>query len=149
MNKLSPDEQCPDCGRFANRGVSIDAVIVRDKEVLLVKRGIEPYEGYWALPGGYVEWDESTEETVKREVNEETGLHVTGVKLVGVYSSPDRHPKQVINVLYIARVADGDPKASDDAEEVAWFSVHALPENMAFDHRQEITDALGLLATHG
>src|SRR3989338_7876697 len=100
MQELKRYEQCPHCGRFANRGISIDAVIIIDNKVLLIQRGVEPYKGYWGTPGGYVDWDESTEETVKREVKEEVGLDVTEAKLVGVYSSPTRHQKQVINIVY-------------------------------------------------
>jgi 8-oxo-dGTP diphosphatase len=145
MIKLTRDEQCPHCGRFSNRGLSIDAVIIKDDNILLIQRGVEPNKGFWGTPGGYVEWDESTEETVKREVKEETGLSVVGTKLVGVYSSPKRHPKQVVNILYIAEVEDGEPKASDDAQDIRWFSIHELPQQMALDHKQNITDALKLL----
>lgn len=145
MINLPRNEACPHCGRFANRGISIDAVIIKDGKVLLVQRGVEPNKGRWGTPGGYVEWDESTEDTVKREVKEETGLTVMGVKLVGVYSDPDRHPKQVINIVYLAEVGDGGPVAGDDAEAVEWFALNALPEEMALDHRQNIQDAQHLL----
>lgn len=88
MNQLSKNEPCPHCGRFANRGVSIDAVILKNEEVLLIKRGVEPNKGFWGTPGGYVEWDESAEDAATREVKEETGLNVQNLKLVGVKSSP-------------------------------------------------------------
>ena len=61
MKPLKIDEQCPNCGRYANRGVSIDAVIIKDNHILLIQRGVEPNKGYWGTPGGYVGWDESTE----------------------------------------------------------------------------------------
>jgi 8-oxo-dGTP diphosphatase len=141
MTNLKRDEVCPHCGRFANRGVSVDAVIIKDDRVLLIQRGVEPNKGFWGTPGGYVEWDESTEDTVRREVEEETGLKVKRVRLIGVYSLPDRHPKQVINVLYIAEVEDDEPKAGDDAQDIRWFLLDSLPEQMALDHRQNIADA--------
>lgn len=141
MSELSRNEPCPECGRFANRGVSVDAVILQNEKVLLVKRGVEPNKGFWATPGGYVEWDESTEDAAKREVKEETGLNVQSLQLVGVYSSPDRHPKQVINVLYLAGVEQGEPIPGDDAEAVEWFGIDDLPEQMALDHKQNIIDA--------
>ncbi len=142
---LKKDEQCPHCGRYANRGVSIDAVIIKDSQVLLIQRGVEPNKGFWGTPGGYVSWDESAEETVKREVKEETGLEVIETKLVGVYSSPSRHPKQVINIVYLTKVKDGEFKHSDDAMDAKWFSLDELPAQMALDHKQNIQDARKLL----
>lgn len=145
MDQLPKDQPCSHCGRYANRGVSIDAVIIKDDKVLLVQRGVEPNKGFWGVPGGYVGWDESSEGTVKREVKEETNLEVTDVKLVGVYSSPTRHPKQVINIVYLVSVKDGNLKHGDDALDTKWFFLSELPDPMALDHRQNIQDAMKLL----
>ena len=120
-------------------------LLLRTTYILLIQRDVEPNKGSWGTPGGYVEWDETTEETVKREVKEETGLDVTETHLVGVYSSPHRHPKQVINVVYLAKVGEGDIKHGDDAMEARWFSLEELPEQMALDHKKNITDARKLL----
>lgn len=98
--KLNNSEPCSVCGRYANRGVSIDAVIVRLGQILLIQRGVEPDKGFWGTPGGYVGWDESAEETVIREAKEETNLDVEKAKLVKVSSDPKRHPKQVINLPF-------------------------------------------------
>lgn len=137
----SHKDPCPECGQYKNRGVSVDGIIIRDNKILLIKRGNEPFKGYWALPGGYVDWNESTEEAVAREVLEETGLKVNSCELIGVYSSPNRHPKQVINVAY--RVATtGEPKAADDALEFKWCSIDDLPAELAFDHKKIIADCL-------
>lgn len=144
MSNLSRNEVCPHCGRYANRGVSIDAVIMKDDSVLLVQRGVEPDKGLWGTPGGYVEWDESVEDTVKREVKEETGLTVTNVRLVEVLSKPERHPKQVINILYLVEVDDGQPVADDDVDDVKWFNLNDLPEKMALDHEQSVKRAVKL-----
>ena len=65
----------PQPDKYVNRGVSVDGVIIRDNKILLIKRGNEPFKGFWALPGGYVDWNESTEEAVAREMMEETGLN--------------------------------------------------------------------------
>jgi ADP-ribose pyrophosphatase YjhB (NUDIX family) len=145
MNTLPRNQRCPECGRFDNRGVSIDAVIIHNGKVLLIKRGVEPNKGYWGTPGGYVEWDESAEETVKREVKEEINLDVTNVQLVTVSSSPKRHPNQVINIVYLVSVKDGELKHGDDALDAKWFSLDLLPDPMALDHKQNITDAKRLL----
>lgn len=143
--ELKNNEQCPDCGRYANRGVSIDAVIVKDGKILLIKRGSEPYKDHWALPGGYVEWDESIEMAVRREIKEEINTEVVELRLIGVYSKPDRHPNQVINMAYLVTI-EGEPMAGDDAKEIKWTSLTELPEELAFDHRQIINDGLtGLL----
>jgi ADP-ribose pyrophosphatase YjhB (NUDIX family) len=138
------NQPCPSCNRFANRGVSVDAVIVRDNKVLLIQRGVEPDKGSWGVPGGYVGWDESTEDAVKREVKEETNLDVDNIKLVGIYSDPKRHPKQVINIVYLVR-ANGELEHGDDAENAKWVLLDELPEQMALDHRQSIEDARRLL----
>lgn len=146
MAELSRADPCPHCGRFANRGISIDAVIIKGDRILLVKRGIEPFKDFWATPGGFIEWDESAEQAVAREVMEETGMTVTSARLVGAYSSPDRHPRQVINLLHVAEVAEGSPVAGDDAVDVQWFTFDSLPDELAFDHKQNILDAQKFLA---
>lgn len=143
--ELKNNEPCLSCGRYANRGITIDAVIVRDNKILLIKRGAEPFKDFWALPGGYVEWDETVEETVKREVAEETGLVVKSLEMIGVYSNPDRHPKQCIDVAFAveglpAEEAEGIT-AGDDAVEIGWFDVDNLPP-LAFDHEKIIKDYL-------
>lgn len=147
MHHLNHSEPCPDCGRFANRGLTIDAVIIKDGKLLLVKRGAEPFKGFWATPGGFVEWDETVEDAVAREVKEETGLTVKRTKLVGVFSSPSRHPKQVITIFYLAETEDGTAIAGDDADDVQWFALDNLPEQLAFDHEQLIAASLELEQT--
>jgi 8-oxo-dGTP diphosphatase len=127
--------------------VSIDAVIIKDGKVLLIQRGAEPNKGFWGTPGGYVGWDETLEDTVKREVKEETGLDVVKTILIGVYSSPSRHPKQVINVVYATEIKDGEIKYGDDATDAKWFSIDSLPKPMALDHRQNIQDTVKVLSS--
>ncbi len=124
--------------------VTVDAIIVDQGSVLLIKRRREPFEGKWALPGGFVEYGETTEEAVKRETAEETGLRVQVERLVGVYSDPDRDPRgHSITVAYLCNVVGGEEKAGDDAREVRWYQVEKLPD-LAFDHRRIIEDALDM-----
>jgi len=137
----STPNPCPECSQYKNRGVSVDGLVTRDNKILLIKRGHDPFKGFWALPGGYVDWNESTEEAVAREVMEETGLEVNSCELIGVYSSPSRHPKQVNNIANRV-VTTGEPKASDDAEEFQWCSLNDLPAELAFDHKKIIADCL-------
>ncbi len=141
MEELPKNQPCPYCGRWANRGVSMDAVIIKDNKILLIQRGVEPNKGFWGTPGGYVDWDESVEDVVRREVKEETNLDVTNMKLVGVYSDPSRHPKQVINLVHLVDVADGELQHGDDTADAKWFDLNNLPEQMALDHKKNISDA--------
>jgi len=138
MDNLPNNKPCPHCGRYNNRAVTIDAVVVHADKVLLIKRGSEPFKEYWALPGGHVDWDETLEETVKREVKEELGVEVTNLKQIGIYSDPKRHPKQAINVAYGVAIA-GIINTGDDAKEYRWFNLDELPE-LAFDHKKIIED---------
>jgi 8-oxo-dGTP diphosphatase len=69
-------------------------------------------------------------------------LDVNDIRLVGVYSTPQRHPKQVINLLYLVEIKEADVKFADDAVDAKWFSLDSLPKKIAFDHKQNIKDAL-------
>lgn len=134
-------QRCSCCGRYPSRPLSIDALIVRNNEILLIKRAIEPYRGFWALPGGHVDWDETVKEAVIREVKEETNLDVKALKLLGVYSKPERHPNQSVAISYITDT-QGVAHAGDDAKDVDFFPLDNLPENLAFDHKEIIGDYL-------
>lgn len=128
--------------------LTADCVVVRHRaEVLLVRRGNEPYKGCWALPGGFMEMDESIERCAVRELMEETGLAADEkqLRLVGVYSAPGRDPRgRTVTAAYLIDVED-DPQATagDDAAEVRWWPVSALPP-LAFDHAEIIAAALAL-----
>lgn len=112
---------------------------------MLIQRGVEPFQGYWATPGGHLDWDETAEEGLRREVREETGLEVTSERLIGVKSSPSRHPLQVIGLFYLVEVDDVKTlKSGDDAVAFQWFGFNELPEVMAFDHKQNVLDAIKL-----
>lgn len=139
MKSIPHNEPCPDCGRFANRGMTIDALIVRDNKILLIKRGAEPFKGYWGTPGGYADWDEDLTKTVEREVREELGVDAHVKKLLGIYSKPARHPKQAMAAAFVIEV-DGEAVAGDDAVECQWFNLDKLPERLAFDHAKIIED---------
>lgn len=114
------------------------------REVLLVRRGNEPFRGCWALPGGFMEMDETIEHCAVRELQEETGLDVaeSELRLVGVYSTPGRDPRgRTVTAAYALHVPAGTRAAAgDDAAEVRWWPLAALPP-LAFDHAQIIADA--------
>lgn len=113
--------------------------------VLLVERRYDPYQGCWALPGGFVEQDEDLEDAARRELLEETGVVVGHLNEVGAFGKPGRDPRgRTISIVYSAFV-DGErvmPIAGDDAAKAAWFPVEGLP-TLAFDHALILDRVLG------
>jgi 8-oxo-dGTP diphosphatase len=123
----------------------VDVIIPSERGVVLIRRRSEPFEGRWALPGGFVEVGETVEEAAYREAAEETGLAVEVARLVGVYSDPERDPRgHNVSVAFLARVLSGDLVAATDASEVAVLDPSSV--ELAFDHRKIIEDALSLEA---
>ena len=123
----------------------VDVIIPSERGVVLIRRGNDPFEGRWALPGGFVEVGETLEEAAYREAAEETGLAVEVARLVGVYSDPERDPRgHNVSVAFLARVLSGDLVAATDASEVAVVDPSSV--ELAFDHRKIIEDALNLEA---
>jgi 8-oxo-dGTP diphosphatase len=120
----------------------VDVVIPSERGVVLVRRGSEPYEGQWALPGGFVEVGETVRQAAVREAAEETGLAVEVSRLVGVYSEPDRDPRgHNVSVAFLTRVLSGQMQAASDAAEVDVLDPADV--ELAFDHGRIIADALG------
>lgn len=111
---------------------------------MLIRRRNPPYAGHWALPGGFVEYGETVEEAVLREVQEETGLNVKIQGIIGVYSEPDRDPRgHTVTICYMAYKSGGELKADTDATEVSIFKLNdALKLDLAFDHHDIMKDAL-------
>ena len=120
----------------------VDVVVPSEGgRVLLIRRVSDPYEGQWALPGGFVEVGETLEAAAAREAEEETGLKVEIVRLVGVYSDPDRDPRgHNVSCAYFARSTEGEPSAASDAAEASFLDPSTL--ELAFDHEKIISDAL-------
>lgn len=122
--------------------LTVDGIIIKNDSILLIKRKNYPFEGKWALPGGFVEYGETTEEAVIREILEETGLETKINRLSGVYSDPNRDPRgHTISVVYILDVLGGNVKGGDDASEAKFFQEKQLPE-LSFDHDKIIKDYL-------
>jgi 8-oxo-dGTP diphosphatase len=120
----------------------VDVVIPSEEGVVLIRRAGDPFEGRWALPGGFVEVGETVEAAATREAAEETGLAVELARLVGVYSDPERDPRgHNVSVAFLARVVGGDLVAATDAAEVAVLDPDSV--ELAFDHRSIIADAVG------
>lgn len=132
--------------RYPHPSVTTDCVIFgfdgTRLQVLLVKRGIDPYKGKWAFPGGFVKMDESCEEGALRELREETGLTGAYIEQFHTFSDPNRDPRErVITVAYYALVRIQDVKAGDDASKAEWFALDKVPQ-LAFDHDRILRAAL-------
>ena len=133
---------------YARPAVAVDLIVIRcpdsaENELLLIRRGQDPFRGCWALPGGFVEENETLEQAAVRELQEETSVEV-GMHCVSqfkAYSAVDRDPRtRVISVVFWAKIADhGQVEAGDDAAEAKWFRMGELPE-LAFDHPKIITE---------
>lgn len=127
---------------YKSPSLAVDGVIIKDNQILLIRRKNDPYKDKWAMPGGFVEYGERTEDAVLREVKEETGLEAKIGQLVGVYSDPKRDPrKHVVSITYLLKDISGTEKGGDDAKEARWWNINRLPE-LAFDHKYIISDAL-------
>ncbi len=140
-----------DASKYERPSVTVDVIMMslrqRDLQVLLVKRRSWPYEGMWAIPGGFVNMDESLENAAKRELQEETDVQDVYLEQLYTFGDPGRDPRtRVITVVYFA-LLDSDRlqvKAADDAADVGWFSVYNLPP-LAFDHDKILEYALNRL----
>ncbi|MDD2665479.1 MAG: NUDIX hydrolase [Methanocellales archaeon] len=120
--------------------LTVDAIILCNHKIVLIKRKNPPYENYYALPGGFVEKGETVEQALIREAKEETGLDVEILKLVGVYSDPNRDPRgRVVSLCYLTK-GIGKLAFGSDSIEAALFDISELPE-LAFDHAKMIADA--------
>ena len=126
--------------QYPHPALTVDIVIftIRDGrlQLLLIRRGGEPYRGNWALPGGFVEMDEGLEQAARRELEEETGVSAAYLEQLYTFGRPDRDPRErVITVAYYALIPSDklQLRAASDAEAVGWFAMDNLPE-LAFDH---------------
>lgn len=133
--------------RYPRPAVTVDAIVMAaGNQLLLIRRKKDPYAGMWALPGGFMDMNETLEEACSRELYEETGLKLPQMKQFRVFDAPDRDPRQrTLSVVHFANV-DYPMKANggDDASEARWFPVDQLPD-LAFDHSEIISCFLSVL----
>lgn len=135
--------------KYPHPSVTTDCVIFgfdgTQLNVLLIERGIEPFKGKWAFPGGFLRMDESAEEGAYRELLEETSLKGAYIKQFHAYSDPERDPRErVITIAYYALVRLREVKAGDDAAKAKWFALDEVP-SLAFDHEKILRDAISEL----
>ncbi len=125
---------------YKKPSLTVDGAVVKNNEILLIKRKNNPFKNKWALPGGFVEYNENVEDAVIREIKEETGLNTKIKKLVGVYSDPNRDPRgHTVTIVFSLELLDGNLKGSDDAVDAKFFDFNNLPD-LAFDHDKIIRD---------
>ena len=134
------------CYKYPHPAVTTDCVIFgfdgNDIMVLLIERGIEPYKGKWAFPGGFLNMDVTAAEGALRELKEETGLENAYIEQFNTYSEPDRGPRErVITIAHYALVRIQEVKGGDDAAKAQWFPIDEVPQ-LAFDHDKILRDAM-------
>ena len=132
------------CYEYPRPAVTADIVVIKtlenQRQVLLIERKHPPFEGMWALPGGFMNMDETLEQAAPRELQEETGI--TGVELeqIHTFSKVDRDPRhRTITTVFIGYANENtpEPEAGDDAAKARWFPLENLP-SLAFDHSEVI-----------
>jgi 8-oxo-dGTP diphosphatase len=130
-----------------NPALAADCVVFDPQErLLLIRRKNPPFEGRYALPGGFVEYGETTEQAAARELLEETGLRAVTLELIGVYSDPARDPRgHMVSIAYLVRVEAFAPQADDDAAH-AEFVADWQDQALAFDHSTIATAGKALQA---
>src|SRR5438046_3520781 len=128
--------------QYPRAALTVDCVVFGYDEgelkLLLIERGLEPFKGRWALPGGFVRVDETLDDAARRELVEETGLKKVFLEQLYTFGTVDRDPRErVVSVAYFALVnlAEHPATGASDASEAAWFSV-ARPPALAFDHAE-------------
>ena len=123
--------------------MTVDIFIYNENhEFILIQRKNPPFKDSWALPGGFVDYGETTEDAAIREAKEETSIDVELERLFNVYSDPARDPRRhTVSIVYLAHGNFDDAKADDDAKDIDIFSFDVLEEKkLAFDHETILRD---------
>jgi 8-oxo-dGTP diphosphatase len=129
-----------------NPKLTVDGIALKDGQIVLIQRKNQPFQGQYALPGGFVEYGETVDNAVVREFLEETGLQTRIKRLLGVYSEPGRDPRgHTVSVVFELEIIGGNLQSGDDAAEAKLFQLDNLPE-LAFDHSKIVSDYLALIA---
>jgi len=136
--------ECPECQakiiQYHNPVPTADIIIEIKDKIVLIDRKNEPHG--WAIPGGFIDYGETTEKAALREAKEETGLDCQIIALLGVYSDPARDPRShTISTVYVAQASDNSvPKGADDALTARLFHPDEFPDQLAFDHAAILKD---------
>ena len=137
--------------QYPRAALTVDCVVFgfdeSELKVLLIQRGLEPFKGKWAFPGGFVRVDETLDEAARRELAEETGLKSVFLEQLYTFGTVDRDPRErVVSVAYYAlvKLSDHRAKAATDAANAEWFPISKVPK-LAFDHAEILATALARL----
>jgi 8-oxo-dGTP diphosphatase len=132
--------------RYKNPTPTVDAIIQKNSQILLVKRKKDPFKGYLVLPGGFVNEGERVEDAAKREIKEETSLDIELIGILGVYSEPKRDPRgHIMSTVFIGKISESSDKidalAQDDAVAIEWLNLEEVDNTrFGFDHKKIISD---------
>ncbi len=135
---------------YPRPAVTTDVAVLRLEElpeILLIQRKDPPFKGLWALPGGFMEMEETLEEAARRELMEETGIRAAELIRFDTYDRPGRDPRgRTITQVFVMiwKEALGIPEAGSDAAGLQWFGLHLLPE-LAFDHKEIVGDVIRMI----
>ena len=135
---------------FPRALVTVDCLVLNsNKQVLLIKRLNDPFKDSWALPGGFIEMDETLIDSAYRELKEETGIENVDLIELATYGEPGRDPRgRTMTILFGGILRNSDKViAGDDAKEAKWFTLDELPD-LAFDHKQIIEENKSRLLNH-
>lgn len=132
------------CYEYPRAAITADIIVLNKQKthILLIKRKNEPFKNKWAFPGGFMDMNETIEQTAKRELQEETSINCNEYKQFRVYSEVNRDPRhRTLTVCFYCFVdnAATNAEAGDDASEIQWFKLNNLPE-LAFDHNTILND---------
>lgn len=139
--------------KYPRPALTVDMIVLKtpcnNGKILLIQRLNPPFKDKWALPGGFVDMDETLEEAADRELEEETGLKNIALNQFKAYSAVDRDPRhRTVSVAFIGIApADAKAKAGDDAKNAGWFKIKDLPE-LAFDHKQIVDEAIEMMRSN-
>lgn len=130
---------------YKNPTPTTDVIITREEEILVVKRKRNPFKDELAIPGGFINENETVEQAAVREIMEETALPIRLKEILGVYSDPKRDPrKHIITTVFIGEIIGNkkiEPVAGDDASAIKWISIGSISDfKFAFDHKKILND---------
>lgn len=136
---------CSNCGfiLYENSKPCVGVLIIEEDKVLLVQRAIEPFKGYWDIPGGFLEAGEHPVAGAVREVREETGLLIKPVEILDIFMDvygPEGEP--TLNICYLAKIIGGEPQVGSDVGKMYWFPIDAIPSDIAFEWEKEALELL-------
>jgi len=133
---------CVKCGYilYNNAHPAAAVIIEKDDKIVLIKRKIAPRVGDWALPSGFIEYEEKPEDAAVREAKEETGFNIKIKKLLGIYLVKKNVPANALGPTYYAQIVSGTAKAGSDVGDVKFFDPAKLPKNIAFVEHKEVIE---------